>query len=175
MGTATMAKRPGRKRKDKKRTKSGQISRAGMPRDTGTPELSRRLWAMKGKGSPAIQTDKLCAAGLITDQQREVADVYREMYSRAWGKPQAKIGGYGEMISEGTLRPIVDVDASADPQAKAQKAYMAGRMAVQERCGSSAGVEVTRVVIDNADPVARDMDGLRAALDVLREVYFFGA
>lgn len=174
MMEATMAKTRGRKRKMAKRTKSGQLSRAGQARDTGTPELSNRLYQMKGKGTLALMTDRMCAAGIITDEQNQVAALYRSLRDAAFGKPDAKIGGYGEMISEGTLRPIIDIDPDADPQAKAQKAYMRGRMAVQKVCAVAAGIELTRVVIDNDGPVARDLPHLLKALDVLRDVYFVG-
>ena len=174
METATMAKTRGRKRKQAKRTKSGQISRAGQPRDTGTPELARRIWAMNGKGTPALMTDRLCAAGLITDEQNQAAALYRLFRDRGYGKPDPKIGGYGELISEGTLRPIADLDPDDDPQAKAERAYMAGRTAVLERCSVQSGIELTRVVIDNDAPLARDMPDLIRALDVLRGLYFGG-
>ena len=174
MGTATMAKRPGRKRKHAKRTKSGQISRSGTPRDTGTPELARRVMAMKGKGTCALVTDQLCAMGLITDEQNQAAALYRWFRDRGYGKPDPKIGGYGELISEGTLRPIADIDPDNDPQARAERAYMAGRTAVQEACSIQAGIELTRVVIDNERPLSRDFPDLLRALDVLRGLYFGG-
>lgn len=176
MGTATMAKTRGRKRKLAKRTKSGQISRAGQPRDTGTPELARRILAMKGKGTPALMTDRLCAAGLITDEQNQAAALYRLFRDRGYGKPDPKIGGYGELISEGTLRPIMDVNAAEDPQARAQAKYNAACHLIRERGYPGAAVEITRVVIDNAAPVIRgprDLKDLQHALALLAE-HFLG-
>lgn len=165
--------RPGRKRKAGQREPSGRLQR-DYSRDIGTPELGRKHAAMKGKGTLALVTDQMAAAGLLTDQQQQAADCYRELRNLAFGKPNAKIANYSEMISEGTLRAIVEMDASKDPQARAEQAYCRGHRLVMETCYLGATVELTQVVIDNQPPTVRGHRALQQALDVLHGLYFAG-
>ena len=167
----------GRKRKMGKRTPTGQLSRAGHdPRDLGTPEMQRMVRRMDTKGSSAVMTDQLCAAGIITDEMNDAASTFRELRQRAYGQVSPKIGAYADMVSEGTLRPILEVDAAHDPQAKALAKYNEARLLLQERCPSGVAVEVTRVVIDGARPLLRndhDLERLQYGLAVLAS-YFVG-
>lgn len=165
----------GRKRKNGKRTKSGQISRAGHdPRDYGTPQVQRRVKAMKGKGSADIVTDRLCAQGRITDLQNQAAAVYRDFRERGYGKASPGISAYDQMIAEGTLKPIYEMDPQNDPQAKAEANYRRGWAEVHQRGRVGATVELTRVVIENYEPVERDFYALVHALDLLAALYFRG-
>lgn len=166
-----MAKRSGRKRKMTLRQPNGQPKR-DYSRDTGTKELARKMQAMKGKGTLALVTDRMAAMGLLTDQQNQAAALHRWLREKAYGRPAAPIAGYAEMISEGTLRPIADIDPDRDPQARAEAAYRKGHKLVIERGRPGAAAELTRVVIDNFDPIYRDYEGLCEALDLLAGLYF---
>lgn len=165
--------RAGRKRKKAQREPNGRIKRAS-DRDVGTPELARRIHAMKGKGTPALMTDQLCAMGLITDEQNQAAALYRWFREKAYGKPSPAIAGYGEMIGEGTLRPIAVIDPESDPQARAEEAYRRGHKLILHHGRIGASVELTRVVIDNDKPVARDFKAFQEALSMLHQLYFAG-
>lgn len=165
--------RAGRKRKAGPRQPNGQPKR-NYDRDEGTPELKKRLMAMKGKGTVALMTDRMCAVGLLTDRQNQAAALYRWFREKGYGKPTPPIAGYGEMIGEGTLRPIAVLNPEDDQQTRAQKAYRRGWDLVAAHGKPGATVELTRVVIDNAAPVERDLPRLQEALELLAQLYIGG-
>lgn len=165
--------RAGRKRKQTNREPNGRPKR-DHSRDEGTPELRKRFAAMKGKGTIALSTDRMTAVGLLTDRQNQAAALYRWFREKGYGKPTPPIAGYGEMIGEGTLRPIAVIDPENDPEKRAQLAYNRGWGMVQAHGRPGATVELTRVVIDNDEPVERDLPALRQALEILAQLYIGG-
>lgn len=98
------------RRRLKSRTRSGRISRAGKPREAGTPELQAKRRALVGENAdPALSTaalDIMYARGQLTQEQRDSGIRYRFVRSCLYGSPWPVKTTPGTWVEEARIKAL---------------------------------------------------------------------
>ena len=173
-----MARRAGRKRKNKNFQAALNGTRRTSRHDHGTAELLQHRVALVGAHHATSQLagdplGVLVLAGVITEQQRQAGIGFAELHVRMYGRPQASTGqlngdvSFGRLVRGGNFAAADEATTAAYKRLR-KRLNSAGKIAVDEVRLVAVEQKLPSWQVDPRPGDQRRIRALRCGLERLR-------